>query len=68
MSDHNLDREKLLSFNNDNDSISLNINDMNNMNNNIDNKLNYALKTLNETQNVGINILNNLDEQRTVGA
>lgn len=37
---------------------------MNNMNNNIDNKLNYVLKTLNETQNVDINILNNLDYQR----
>jgi hypothetical protein len=64
MSEHNSDREKLLASNIDNDKDFYTIN-INEMNNNIDNKLNYALKTLHETQNVGINILNNLDDQRT---
>jgi hypothetical protein len=64
MSEHNSDREKLLAFNieNEKDFYTININEMNN---NIDNKLNYALKTLHKTQNVGINILNNLDDHRS---
>ena len=58
MPEYNSDREKLLESNieNEKDFYTININEMNN---NIDNKLNYALKTLHETQNVGINILDN---------